>query len=183
MKKSTSLLIPFMVIIGFFALGQCSQNKNSAEREKTTITPTKSELQDEAWHMEELYWEYVQNIDTVAYKTLWHEDFIGYPSFGDGVSGKSKIATWITDLHKDPEMKYSYVLHKKASNAIEDVVMVFYDTDYFWTNKDNQVVRKETYKFSHTWKNVEGKWLILGGMAASKNQDLLKIKKYLYLYP
>ncbi len=123
--------------------------------------------------MEELYWEYVQNIDTVPYKALWHADFMGYPGFGDGVSDASKIASWIPDLHKDPDLKYSYTLHKKASNAIEDVVMVFYDTDYFWTDKDNKVVRKETYKFTHTWKKVEGKWVILGGMAAEKNQDVL----------
>lgn len=130
-------------------------------------------MEDEAWQMEELYWEYVQNIDTVAYITLWHEDFIGYPSFGDGVSDKSKIASWIPDLHKNPDLTFSYNLYKKASNAIEGIVMVFYDTDYFWTDKDNKVVRKETYKFTHTWKKVDGKWLILGGMAAGKNQYTL----------
>ncbi|MDI1324027.1 MAG: nuclear transport factor 2 family protein [Algoriphagus sp.] len=152
----------------------CNQNSQDSSKAETPIpTVSKTELENEAWHMEELYWEYVQNIDTVSYKTLWHEDFIGYPSFGDGVSDKSKIASWILDLHKDPGLKYNYVLHKKASNAVEDVVMVFYDTDYFWTDKDNQVVRKETYKFTHTWKKVEGKWVILGGMAAEKNQYAL----------
>lgn len=171
MKKSTSILIQFVVIIGLFAFGGCSQNKNSSEGKKAIITPTKAEMEDEAWHMEELYWEYVQNIDTIAYKTLWHEDFIGYPSFGDGVSDKSKIASWIPDLHKDPNLKFNYTLHKKASNAIEDVVMVFYDTDEFWTDRENQIVRKETYKFTHTWIKVEGKWLILGGMAALKKSD------------
>jgi len=124
--------------------------------------------------MEELYWEYVQNIDTVSYKTLWHANFIGYPSFGDGVSDKSKIASWIPDLYKDSDLKYSYVLHKKASNAIEGVVMAFYDNDYFWKTKDNKVVRTETHKFTHTSKKVDGKWVILGGMAAMKNQDNLK---------
>jgi hypothetical protein len=153
----------------------CSEKKHtSSDRDTTLPTLTKVEMEDEAWRMEELYWEYVQNIDTISYKTLWHTNFIGYPSFGDGVSDKSKIATWIPDLHKDPDLKYSYVLHKKASNAIEDVVMVFYDTDEIWTDKDNKPVRKETYKFTHTWKKVDGKWLILGGMAAVKNQDRLR---------
>ncbi|WP_245693117.1 nuclear transport factor 2 family protein [Algoriphagus alkaliphilus] len=134
---------------------------------------TKTQLEDEAWQMEELYWEYVQKSDTVNYKTLWHDDFIGYPSFGNGVSDVSKIASWIPDLHKDPNLKFLYILHKKASNAIEDVVMVFYDADEIWTNKQNQVVRKETYKFTHTWKKVDGKWVILGGMAAEKKQEVL----------
>jgi hypothetical protein len=86
------------------------------------------------------------------------------------VADKSKIDSWIPDLHKDSELKYSYILYKKASNAIEDVVIVFYDTDFLWTDKDNQVVRKETRKFTHTWKKLDGKWLILGGMAAMKDQ-------------
>ena len=53
-------------------------------------------------------------------------------------------------------------------NAIDDVVIVFYDADEIWTDKENKVVRKETYKFTHTWKKYDDKWVILGGMAAKK---------------
>lgn len=166
--------IAFAMIVVFATLTSCSENSNSSSvGEISAPIQSKAELEDGAWHMEELYWEYVQSMDTVAYKTLWHDDFIGYPSFGDGVSEVSKIASWIPDFHKDTNLKFSYILHKKASNAIEDVVMVFYDTDYYWTDKNNEVVRKETYKFTHTWKKVDGKWVILGGMAAVKNQDVL----------
>lgn len=172
MNKSSSLYLILFALLVSGLLSSCKENPDSSPIEEAPKS-TNSELEDEAWHMEELYWEYVQKIDTVAYKTLWHDDFMGYPGFGNGVSDVSKIASWIPDLHKDPDLRYSYVLHKKGSNAIEDVVMVFYDTDYFWTDKANQVVRKETYKFTHTWKKVDGKWLILGGMAASKNQDVL----------
>ena len=174
MKKINSILSLIFAVLVSVCFSSCGPKiENSSISETLTPSLSKSEMEDEAWRMEELYWEYVQNIDTVTYKTLWHQDFIGYPSFGDGVSDKSKIASWIPDLHKDPDLKYSYKLHKKASNAIEDVVMVFYDTDYFWTDKDDKVVRKETYKFTHTWKKVDGKWLILGGMAAEKNQYTL----------
>lgn len=174
MKNQKTFSLPLIALLVSLLITSCSpDNKDSSVPETPVPSLSKTELEDEAWHMEELYWEYVQNIDTVPYKTLWHDDFIGYPGFGDGVSDASKIASWIPDLHKDPDLKYSYTLHKKASNAIEDVVMVFYDTDYFWTDKANKVVRKETYKFTHTWKKVDGKWLILGGMAALKNQDVI----------
>lgn len=166
--------IKILVLLASLIFVSCGENnKQSSTTELPINTITKEELEDEAWHMEELYWEYVQKSDTVNYKSLWHDDFIGYPSFGDGVSDVSKIASWIPDLHKDPNLKFSYILHKKASNAIEDVVMVFYDADEIWTNKQNQVVRKETYKFTHTWKKVDGKWVILGGMAAEKKQEVL----------
>jgi len=171
MKTKKSNLLYVFTLLASLTIASCNENSNNSSKDETpNQIMTKAELEDEAWHMEELYWEYVQNMDTVTYKTLWHKDFIGYPGFGDGVADKSKIDSWIPDLHKDPELKYSYKLYKKASNAIEDVVMVFYDTDFLWTNKDNQVVRKETRKFTHTWKKVDGKWLILGGMAAMKDQ-------------
>lgn len=174
MKKSKSVLLTFLVLFASLSFNSCSEKPKESSTTKAPIpTMNKAEMEDEAWHMEELYWEYVQEIDTVAYKKLWHDDFIGYPSFGDGVSDISKIASWIPDLHKDPDLTFSYSLYKKASNAIEDVVIVFYDADEMWTNKQNEVVRKETYKFTHTWKKVDGEWVILGGMAAVKNQDVL----------
>jgi len=148
----------------------CGENEKTTSKEVLpTPTLSKSQMEGEAWHMEELYWKYVQNIDTVAYKALWHDDFIGYPSFGNGVSNKSKIASWIPDLHKDPDLKFNYILHKKASNAIEDVIIVFYDADEIWTDKQEEIVKKETFKFTHTWKKIDGQWVILGGMAAKKD--------------
>jgi hypothetical protein len=162
-----------VVLLVSITLTGCNQNTTDPSNTETLPELSKAEMEDEAWRMEELYWEYVQKIDTVAYKTLWHDDFIGYPGFGDGVSNKSKIARWIPELHQDPNLKYSYTLYKKASNAIEDVVIVFYDADYFWTNREEKVVRKETYKFTHTWKKINNTWVILGGMAANKHQDAL----------
>lgn len=173
-KMKNSAVLNLIVLAALLAPSGCSETSDNSSKDKIPKqTITKAELEDEAWQMEELYWEYVQKSDTVNYKTLWHDDFIGYPSFGNGVSDVSKIASWIPDLHKDPNLKFSYILHKKASNAIEDVVMVFYDADAIWTNKQNQVVRKETSKFTHTWKKVDGKWVILGGMAAEKKQEVL----------
>lgn len=118
--------------------------------------------------MEERYWDYVEKIDTVAYKKLWHNDFIGYPSFGDGVSNKSKIAIWIPGLHQDSSLKFSYKLYKNAVNSIGDVVIVFYGADYIWTDNDDNVVRMVTKKFTHTWKKYEDTRVILGGMSAKK---------------
>lgn len=79
----------FLSLVLMLLAASCSQ-RNKASQAPTIST---TELEDDAWHMEELYWEYVQNIDTVPYKILWHDDFIGYPSFGDGVSDASKIAS------------------------------------------------------------------------------------------
>ena len=174
MKLSKPILPPIIGLFLVVTLTSCKEeNKKSEPTETITATVSKQELENEAWQMEEKYWDYVQKIDTIAYKNLWHNDFIGYPSFGDGVSNKSKIAIWIPELHQDPNLKFSYKLYRKATNAIDDVVIVFYDADEIWTNKDGNIVKKETFKFTHTWKKYNDNWVILGGMAAKKNQDVL----------
>lgn len=153
----------------------CNQkNKESEPTGKVLPTVSKQELENEAWKMEEKYWDYVQKNDTITYKTLWHNDFIGYPTFGEGVSNKSQIAIWIPKLHVDSNLKFSYKLYKKGVNAIEDVVIAFYDVDFIWTDTENNMVRKVTKKVTHTWKNYDETWLILGGMSADKNQDISK---------
>jgi hypothetical protein len=134
-----------------------------------TKAQTSEALKKEVWEMEELYWDYVQKNDIISYKNLWHNDFMGYPSFGDGVSDKSKIGIWIPKLHEDPDLTFSYQLYKKGVNAIDDVFIVFYDADEIWTDTQNNVVKKERLKFTHTWKKYENTWLILGGMAG-KNE-------------
>jgi hypothetical protein len=174
MKTKNSILLLVFALLASLIIAGCGENRNnSSEVEKTGPAVSKTELKDEVWHMEDLYWEYAQNNDTVTYRTLWHKDFMGYPGFAEEVADISRIGKWIPELHKDPDLKYSYTLRKKGSNAIGDVVMVFYDTDYFWKNNQNEIVRRQTFKFTHTWKKVDGNWLILGGMAALKNQDVL----------
>ena len=168
MKTSKLILLGATVLVTISVTNCKGKNESSTLKEIVEPTIDKATLEEEAWNMEELYWQYVQNNDTITYKTLWHEDFIGYPSFGDGTANKSKIATWIPELHADQNQKYSYKLYRKATNAIEDVVMVFYDVDEIWTDQTTNEVRKETLKLTHTWKKIGDQWLILGGMAGSK---------------
>ena len=168
MKTSQLILIGAMVFVSLSFTNCKEKNENYTLNEIDEPTLNKATLEDEAWHMEEKYWQYVQNNDTITYKTLWHEDFIGYPSFGDGTADKSGIAIWIPKLHSDPNQKFSYQLYKKASNAIDDVVMVFYDADEIWTDQTTKEIKKAKFKFTHTWKKYGNKWVILGGMAGIK---------------
>ena len=157
-----------IVILLLVSLSNC-ETGSSKRTESTESSISKEEMANQAWQMEERYWDYVQKNDTVVYKELWHDQFIGYPSFGNGVSNKDKIAIWIPELHQDSSLAFSYKLYKKAVNVIEGVVIVFYDADEIWTDKENNVVKKVTLKVTHTWRKDNDRWLILGGMAANKN--------------
>src|ERR1700751_2908252 len=53
---------------------------------------------DEAqiWTLEKSYWEDVKANDLEKYRALWHDKFVGWPSFSDVPKHKDHIADWIT---------------------------------------------------------------------------------------
>ena len=126
-------------------------------------------IREEVWQRELQYWKYVLQNDKVGYLTLWHENFIGYPDT-DSLTRKNKIGDWIAGLFSKKDLRYENKLIKKAVNVFGDVVITFYDEEDIWKNNKNEVVSKETYKITHTWKKYGNTWLIIGGMSALKKE-------------
>jgi len=150
--QSISNLLAFFPLMLFTSIAASAQSKE--------------QMSTEVRQREVYYWQLVEQNDTTAYKTLWHEEFIGYP--GNDTSNKSHIANWIGDLFKDKDIKYTVDVHKKAVNVVDNIVMTFYDEDDIFTNIKTGIVKKETYKITHTWKKFGGTWLIIGGMDGFK---------------
>ena len=126
-------------------------------------------IKDEVWHRELQYWKYVKNNDTASYRTLWHDNFVGYPET-ERLTGKDKIANWITDAYNTNGRQYEFLLDKKMVNPFGDVVITFYDETDIWKNDKNEVVLEEVYKITHTWKKFGDTWVIIGGMSALKRK-------------
>lgn len=124
-------------------------------------------IKNEVWQLEENYWKYVKNKDLKSYLTLWDDQFIGYPSTNK-IGGKDHITDWITEMYKGRKSNFNYALTRQVENVFDDIVIVLYDATQIWTNDKNEVVEKETYKLTHTWKKTDKGWLIIGGMGAKK---------------
>ncbi len=131
-----------------------------------TSAQTKKQMAEEVWQREIQYWKLVEKNDTINYKKLWEKDFIGYA--GDDTTNKSRIANWIRDMFKDNQVKYTVDVYKKAVNVVDNIVMTFYDEDDIFTNIKTGVIKKETFKITHTWKKFGTTWLIIGGMDGFK---------------
>tara|TARA_R110002051_G_scaffold324141_1_gene420221 strand:+ start:5765 stop:6280 length:516 start_codon:yes stop_codon:yes gene_type:complete len=169
MKSNKLILSVAFALFLLVTITSCNEKIKESENTQATLAAiNKEHLENEVWRMEELYWKYVMKNDTNAYKKLWHKDFIGYPSFGQGVSDKSKIASWIPGLYEDKSRIYSVKLYRKAVNSIADVVIVFYDYDRFWKDEQNNILEEKTFQITHTWKKMGDTWVILGGMSADK---------------
>ena len=129
---------------------------------KSSQSPDK--IAEEVWQREVQYWDYVMNNDKAGYLTLWHKDFIGYPD--SAIIRKDHISDWIVDLHNKKGYTYENNLIKKAVNPYGDVVITFYDEEDIMKTSRNEIVSKEVFKITHTWKKFGNEWLIIGGMSA-----------------
>lgn len=125
-------------------------------------------IENEIWQRELQYWEYVKNNDVPGYLTLWHNSFIGYP--GTDTLTHKKIGDWITESHNKKDQYYEFKITKKAVNVFGDVAITFYDDEDIWKNTKGEIVLKEVYKITHTWKRFGKNWLIVGGMSALKKE-------------
>lgn len=157
MRRVSSMRFPFTLFFLFalvFSL-QSGQAQEMAENEKAV------------WQLEEDYWVYVQASDLDAYRTLWDDRFVGWPSFSPDPLGVKDISSWIPPLHQNPAERFQYELTPKAVREFGDIVVAHYLVREFWKSADTgEVVREERVRITHTWQRVGDTWRIITGMSS-----------------
>jgi ketosteroid isomerase-like protein len=134
-----------------------------------TADSTKDE--QEIWNLEKAYWEYVKANDLEQYRALWHEDFVGWPSFSPSPVRKDHITDWITaNISKGIKLQ-SYAIEQLAIHVTGDVAITHYRVKMNWLNSEGADAGTETSRITHTWIRTAGTWQIIGGMSAPVNAD------------
>jgi ketosteroid isomerase-like protein len=125
---------------------------------------------DEAqvWNLEKAYWEYVKANDLQKYRALWHEDFLGWPYVSSAPTGKDHITDWITANTSKGVKLQSYSIEQLAIRVTVDIAINHYRIKANWAN--NEGVRTEALRITHTWIRKHGTWQIIGGMSAPVNE-------------
>ena len=128
---------------------------------------------DEAqiWALEKSYWEDVKANDLGKYRALWHDQFVGWPSFSDAPKHKDHIADWITANTSKGLSLESYDLEELAIQILGDVAVVHYRVRMNWSGDKEASSRAEATRITHTWIRHDGKWQIFGGMSAPVNAE------------
>ncbi|MGE5346652.1 MAG: nuclear transport factor 2 family protein [Acidithiobacillales bacterium] len=117
------------------------------------------------WKLESAYWDYVKAVDLDGYRTLWHQNFVGWPSSSSQPARKAHITDWITAYtEKGFRLKW-YSIEPAASQATENIVITHYWLTEFWADKAGQGEPPETVRITHTWIKTAAGWQILGGMS------------------
>ena len=124
-----------------------------------------SKEEQEAWKLESDYWKYVQAADLEKYKSLWHPNFVGWPSVSAVPVRKDQITDWITEHTKNNEHLQWYHIDQAASQQTENVVVTHYWVTFFWVNKEGNG-EPGTVRITHTWIKTATGWQIVGGMSS-----------------
>ena len=126
-----------------------------------------SPAEQAVWKLEHSYWEYVKAQDVEKYKELWHDNFLGWPSYSPQPVRKDQIPDWFKRYNTRGVVLKTYDLKLAGSQATGNLVVVHYLVTAVWAKKDGSE-QTETRRISHTWLRSEKGWLIIGGMSATQ---------------
>src|SRR5207245_1955864 len=96
------------------------------------------------WAGEEAYWRYVQAHDNEGYRTLWAEDFVGWPISMDHPAHKADI-----NLASRANV-VSYELHRESVDMHGPVGITFYRATVHRRNADGSESASVS-RLTHTW--------------------------------
>jgi len=115
----------------------------------------------EAWAGEEAYWRYVQARDEEHFRTLWADDFVGWPIVREHPSHKADVRLSSGTLSSVT----SYELHRESVDSHGPVVITFYRANVRRREAEGHETTT-TSRLTHTWMKRGGVWQIVGGMSA-----------------
>ena len=109
--------------------------------------------------------------DLERYRSLWHEDFLGWPSVSPQPLRKGHITDWITFRTSKGETLKSYDLEQLTAQVTGDVATVTYRVRYTFADKTG-AGQPSQVRIIHTWlRSAGGKWQIISGMSAPTNAE------------
>ena len=127
--------------------------------------------EEKVWSLEKAYWEYVKANDVQTYRTLWHTDFLGWPTMNPEPVRKDHITDWITTHTSKGETLKSYDLERLTTQVTDNLATVTYRVRLTWVDKSG-AGQPSTLRIIHTWlRNAGGTWQIISGMSAPTDAE------------
>ena len=127
--------------------------------------------EEKVWLLEKAYWQYVKANDLQTYRTLWHTDFLGWPTINAEPVRKEHITDWITTHTTKGETLKSYDLERLTTQVTDNLATMTYRVRLTWADK-NRAGQSSTLRVMHTWlRNSGGTWEIISGMSAPTNAE------------
>jgi len=138
-----------------------------------TSQETPSSMKDESasvnqvWSREVEYVRYSEAGNLDAYKSLFHDKFIGWPCDQAHPKRKAGVGGWVRKV-RDQHIKVASDLTREGAEDFGNIVVVHYRIIEVDTYPDGHTEGEgEESKITHTWMRTGDTWQIIGGMCAS----------------
>ncbi len=132
-------------------------------------SPDEQTLRD----LEHSYWHYVENNDLAAYSSLWHKDFLGWPSVSSAPVRKDHITDWITS-QTTKGLRFKSGDFKPAGLQVTgDVAFACYWITFRWVDEDGNG-EPHRLRITHAWVRSRKNWQIIGGMSMPEPENPAK---------
>ncbi len=149
------VLVCLLAVTSAIATGKTAQSQASDQASANAQT---------IWNLEHAYWSYVQDSNLAAYLSLWHHDFLGWPSVSPAPVGKDHITDWITAQTAKGLALKSIEFKPAKIQLTGDLAVTCYWITYKWLDKDGKG-DSHTSRITHTWLRDGKDWHIIGGMS------------------
>jgi hypothetical protein len=136
----------------------------------TCFGQTFTDMNERVWSLEHDYWHYVQTGDMKSYRSLWHQNFVGWPNSSPQPARKDHITDWYNNIVKRGLKMKSWHLEPIEFQLTEPVAVTHYRLRYIWVDKSGKE-ESETFRVHHTWLHTRDTWQIIAGMSAPTDKD------------
>ncbi|NIN73121.1 MAG: DUF4440 domain-containing protein [Gemmatimonadetes bacterium] len=147
----------FFFLLALFAVGVTSSTQVSRAQEG-------SEDEQTLWSLENAYFAYMAQEDFEALESLYHADFIGWPSHSPEPVDRNAGRQSLEELLANTEV-LSIQVRPQAVVICGDVAVTHSFVDLQQHDSETEA-SWNTYRITHTWLREVGTWKILGGMSA-----------------
>lgn len=158
-------LLALALVLGVLTLGgftSAAESKSDSSKDEQTI-----------WDKERAYWHYVEKKDLAAYKNLWHENFLGWPSVSPAPVQKDHITDWITNQTRKG-LTFKVGEFKPAALQVTGrVAAACYWITLTWLDKDGKGT-PSTIRITHAWLRDGDEWRIISGMSMPEPKPATK---------
>jgi len=150
-------------LMGLMASG----SRPAISQETPSSSKAESASVNQVWIREDEYGRFAEAGDVDAYRSLFHDKFIGWPCDREHPTRKAGVGEWVREV-RDKQIKVTSELTREGAEDFGNVVIVHYRATEVDTYPDGHTEGEgEEYKLTHTWMRTGDTWLIIGGMCAS----------------
>ncbi len=153
--RALALGIVVSLLAGVSAISSAQTAKSQASADEEAV-----------WKLERAYWDYVQDNNLTAYRSLWHKDFLGWPTVSPAPLGKDHITDWITSQTAKGLAFKSMEFKPARIQVTGDIAVASYWITSKWVDKAGNG-DAHTLRIIHTWlrDGTDKQWRIIGGMS------------------